>query len=92
VVALDAVQVIGRGERSERSGQRRTNRRRTVAKWKAFAVLLARAQEAHAVRTDVGPDDVALLLAGAIAALSEAGDDRTLRRRAIGLSFDSLRP
>jgi len=53
---------------------------------KAFTVLLTRAQEAGAVRTDVAPDDVAALLDGAAAARRHAASDRALT-----LVLDGLR-
>jgi AcrR family transcriptional regulator len=58
----------------------------------ATEVLLVRAQQAGAVRDDVGIDDVMSLTAGACHAVVYAAFDPDLRRRTIAIMCDGLRP
>jgi AcrR family transcriptional regulator len=57
----------------------------------AFEVLLVRAQQAGAVRTDIGVADVIALLVGASHAVEHATDP-VVRSRAIAIVLDGLRP
>ena len=55
--------------------------------------LVARAQEAGAVRSDIGPADVSLLFSGVAHATALAGDlAPVLRERYVRLILDGLRP
>jgi AcrR family transcriptional regulator len=58
---------------------------------RALAALLARAQEAGAVRGDVGLAEVMTLLVGASQAAERVGGDRGVRDRALAVVFDGLR-
>jgi AcrR family transcriptional regulator len=59
---------------------------------RALGALLARAQEAGAVRADVGIADVFAILVGASRAAEFAGQDTALRVRSLGVILDGLRP
>lgn len=54
--------------------------------------LLARAQEAGTIRTDIGVSEVMALLVGAIQATESAGTDSALRGRILAVFLDGLRP
>lgn len=55
--------------------------------------LVARAQEAGAIRNDIGPADVAMLFSGIAHAVEIAGDfEPTLHQRYINIILDGLRP
>jgi AcrR family transcriptional regulator len=54
--------------------------------------LLAHAQEAGTVRTDIGVSEVMALLVGAIQAIENARADRELRDRILAVFLDGLRP
>ena len=55
--------------------------------------LVARAQDAGAIRADIGPADVALLISGVAHATALAGDlQPVLRKRYVALVLDGLRP
>jgi AcrR family transcriptional regulator len=59
----------------------------------AITELVTRAQQAGAIRSDIGPADMALLFAGIAHAAALAGDiDRTLRQRYLAIVLDGLRP
>lgn len=58
---------------------------------RALAALLARAQEAGAVRPDVGLPEVMTLLVGASRAAEHSGDDGVVRDRALAVVLDGLR-
>ena len=59
----------------------------------AIGGLVTRAQEAGAIRSDIGPADVALLFSGVAHATALAGDlQPVLRRRYVALILDGLRP
>jgi AcrR family transcriptional regulator len=59
----------------------------------AIGDLVTRAQEAGAIRADIGPADVALLFSGAAHATALTGDlQPVLRRRYVALILDGLRP
>ncbi len=58
---------------------------------RALADLLGRAQEAGAVRTDVGPAEVMTLLVGASQAAGHTGADARVRDRALAVVLDGLR-
>jgi len=59
----------------------------------ATAEILARAQRAGAIREDIGPADMAMLLAGMAQAASVTGDQGPiLRRRYVAIILDGLRP
>jgi hypothetical protein len=57
----------------------------------ALATLLRRAQEAGAVRRDIGPPEVMTLLVAASQAAERAGGDHGLRDRAVSVILDGLR-
>lgn len=57
----------------------------------ALAVLLRRAQEVGAARTDVDITHVTALLKGALVAVQQAGDDPTMRPRIFAVVADGLR-
>lgn len=57
----------------------------------ALAALLRRAQEAGAVRRDIGPPEVMTLLVAASQAAERAGSDDGLRDRAVSVILDGLR-
>jgi AcrR family transcriptional regulator len=57
----------------------------------ALAGLLDRAQQAGAVRSDVGVGELTALLVGASRAVAHAGDDRTVRDRVLTVLLDGLR-
>jgi AcrR family transcriptional regulator len=59
---------------------------------KAISALLARAQKAGAVRSDVRVGDVIALLKGASHAAEYAGRDRAVQARTLAVIFDGLRP
>ena len=59
---------------------------------KALATLVERAQEAGAVRSDVGLAEVMALLAGSSHAAASAGADPLVQARALDIVFDGLRP
>jgi AcrR family transcriptional regulator len=54
--------------------------------------LVERAQQAGAVRADVGPADMAMLFAGIAHAAGLAGVDPVLRERYLAIVLDGLRP
>ncbi len=58
---------------------------------RAMATLLARAQEAGAVRPDVGIADVTALVSGAFQAIEQRGGDTRTRRHLISIVCDGLR-
>jgi len=58
---------------------------------RALAGLLGRAQEAGAVRRDVGPAEVMTLLLGASQAAEHTSGDPGVRDRALAVVFDGLR-
>jgi AcrR family transcriptional regulator len=58
---------------------------------KAIAVLLARAQKAGAVRSDVRVGEVIALFKGASHAAEYGGPDRALQARTLAVIFDGLR-
>jgi AcrR family transcriptional regulator len=58
---------------------------------RALAALLGRAQEAGAVRGDVGLAEVMTLLVGASQAAERVGGDHAVRDRALSVVFDGLR-
>ena len=58
---------------------------------RALAALLGRAQEAGAVRGDIGPAEVMTLLVAASQAAERAGTDRGVRDRAVSVILDGLR-
>jgi len=59
----------------------------------AMTELMTRAQAAGAVRSDIGPADMAMLFAGIAHAASLAGDvEQTLRQRYLSIVLDGLRP
>jgi AcrR family transcriptional regulator len=59
----------------------------------AIGELVARAQDAGAIRSDIGPADVAMLFSGVAHATALAGDlQPVLRRRYVALILDGLRP
>lgn len=57
----------------------------------AVGVLLARAQAAGSIRSDVGVDDLFALVGGACAACSEGGFHDASPRRLLGVILDGLR-
>ncbi|MFI0480353.1 TetR/AcrR family transcriptional regulator [Actinomadura sp. 9N215] len=59
---------------------------------KAVGVLLGRAQDAGAVRADVGLDEVYALLVGVSRASAHLRLDEPVRARALGIIFDGLAP
>jgi AcrR family transcriptional regulator len=58
----------------------------------AVTELVERAQEAGAVRDDIGPADMAMLFAGIAHAAALAGVDPILRERYLAIVLDGLRP
>jgi AcrR family transcriptional regulator len=61
--------------------------------WVAIAELVARAQVAGTVRSDIGPADIAMLLSGVAHATALAGEPRlVLRDRYVRIVLDGLRP
>jgi AcrR family transcriptional regulator len=58
---------------------------------RALATLLTRAQEAGAIRHDVGLPEVMTLLVGASQAAEYTGGDQGVRDRALAVVFDGLR-
>jgi AcrR family transcriptional regulator len=54
--------------------------------------LLSRAQDAGAVREDVGVTELIALMVGTSRAAEHLGDDAALRRRTLDIVFDGLRP
>jgi AcrR family transcriptional regulator len=59
----------------------------------AIGDLVTRAQEAGAIRSDIGPADVAMLFAGVAHATALAGDLQPMfRKRYVALILDGLRP
>ncbi|HTD50421.1 MAG TPA: TetR/AcrR family transcriptional regulator [Acidimicrobiia bacterium] len=59
----------------------------------AIGELVSRAQDAGAIRPDIGPADVAMLFSGVAHATALAGDLRpVLRERYVALILDGLRP
>jgi AcrR family transcriptional regulator len=58
----------------------------------AFTLLLRRAQEAGAVRADLGVDEVFALLVGASRTAAEAPFKRDVIERALAVILDGLRP
>jgi AcrR family transcriptional regulator len=58
----------------------------------AVAQLLARAQQAGAVRADVQIDEVMALITSSCHGALHGGWDRALQRRALAVIFDGLRP
>ncbi|HZD02936.1 MAG TPA: helix-turn-helix domain-containing protein [Actinomycetes bacterium] len=59
---------------------------------RAFGALLARAQQAGAVRDDIDTDQAMAVLAGACLAAEHASWDRDLQAGALAIVFDGLRP
>jgi AcrR family transcriptional regulator len=61
--------------------------------WAAISELVARAQTAGTVRSDIGPADVAMLLSGVAHATALAGElQLVLRDRYLRIVLDGLRP
>ncbi len=61
--------------------------------WAAISELVARAQAAGAVRSDIGPADVAMMLSGVAHATAVAGDlQPVLSDRYLRIILDGLRP
>ncbi|GAA0351601.1 TetR/AcrR family transcriptional regulator [Actinoallomurus spadix] len=58
---------------------------------RALGALLGRAQEAGAVRSDVGLPEILTLLVGASQAAEHVGGDAGVRARALAVVFDGLR-
>jgi AcrR family transcriptional regulator len=58
----------------------------------ALGDLLARAQQAGAVRDDIGVAELIALVVGASRAAEHAGRDRAVRARTLQVVFDGLRP
>ena len=58
----------------------------------ALATVLSRAQDAGAVRKDIGVGELLPVIIGASRAAAHIGGDRELRARAIAIMFDGLRP
>ena len=58
----------------------------------ALATVLSRAQDAGAVRKDIGVDELLPVIIGASRAAAHIGGDGELRARAIAIMFDGLRP
>jgi AcrR family transcriptional regulator len=58
----------------------------------SVAELVERAQQAGAVREDIGPADVSMLFAGIAHAAGLAGIDPVLRERYLAIVLDGLRP
>jgi AcrR family transcriptional regulator len=58
----------------------------------AISTLLARAQQAGAVRADLGPPELFALLVAASRAVEHLGDDRALQARTVAVIVDGLRP
>ncbi|MFB4281677.1 MULTISPECIES: SbtR family transcriptional regulator [unclassified Nonomuraea] len=58
----------------------------------AIEALLVRAQEAGAVRADVGMEELLALLSGTCLAAQQNNWDEGLRTRTLGVVFDGLRP
>jgi AcrR family transcriptional regulator len=54
--------------------------------------LLGRAQQAGAVRTDIGVAELKAVLVGASRAMEHIGEDPAFRTRIIGILLDGLRP
>ncbi|TNC23518.1 TetR/AcrR family transcriptional regulator [Amycolatopsis alkalitolerans] len=57
----------------------------------SLGILLTRAQEAGAVRHDVGVREVIALMVGTSRAAEHLGEDAALRRRTVEIVFDGLR-
>jgi AcrR family transcriptional regulator len=57
-----------------------------------LATVLSRAQDAGAVRNDIGVDELLPVIIGASRAAAHIGGDGELRARAIAIMFDGLRP
>ncbi len=61
--------------------------------WEAISELVGRAQAVGAVRTDIGPADVAMMISAVAHATALAGDRRgVLRDRYLRIILDGLRP
>jgi hypothetical protein len=58
----------------------------------ALATVLSRAQDAGAVRKDIGVGELLPVIIGASRAAAHVGGDGELRARAIAIMFDGLRP
>jgi hypothetical protein len=58
----------------------------------ALGELLARAQQAGAVRADVGLSEVLALIVGIVRAVQQAGSDAALEARLVGVVLDGLAP
>ena len=58
----------------------------------ALATVLSRAQDAGAVRKDIGVGELLPVIIGASRAAAHIGGDGELRARAIAIMFDGLRP
>ena len=58
----------------------------------AVGVLLARAQEAGAVRPELGVDEIHALLVGTARAVEQLADDEVGRARVLAVVVDGLRP
>ena len=58
----------------------------------ALGALLARAQQAGAVRDDIGVAELIALVVGTSRAAEHAGQDRAVRARTLQVVFDGLRP
>jgi hypothetical protein len=56
----------------------------------ALGALLARAQQAGAVRDDIGVTELIALVVGASRAAEHAGRDRAVRERTLQVVFDGL--
>jgi len=57
----------------------------------ALGVLLRRAQDAGAVRTDLTPGELISVIIGVARAAEHAGADANLRDRTVSILFDGLR-
>lgn len=58
----------------------------------AMTGLLTRAQQAGAVRTDIGATELKAVLVGASRAVEDVGDDPSIRARITAILLDALRP
>ncbi|MFC6885780.1 MULTISPECIES: hypothetical protein [Actinomadura] len=85
-----AVAMAAASCRSRQGATRPSRARRTTTN--GIGVLLAAAQRAGTVRADAGRDEVVALVVAACQGALHAGWDADLRRRALGLLFDGLRP
>lgn len=96
VVALSGFQVRHRALAEQMAAQIEGSdegRPFRAALWDAISKLLARAQSAGAVRADIGPSDVAMLVSGVAHATALVGDGQArVRERYVAIVLDGLRP